>query len=122
MADELTFYDYEEPMRDSAFGLIKEGGEQLRLLKFGMTLPMTFKSFAVEVAERRPGHSVVTDKSDDWLRERDAFVEKYEALTKEGVDSGFLDYEYEGTVVPTTNTQDVKWVYDDEQDNEEKEK
>lgn len=60
------------------------------------------------------GHVVVTPKTAEWMAARDAFVEKWVALQKEGLRQGFLEYglcfECAGTVEPTTDFADRVWV------------
>lgn len=85
------------------------------IAKSGAKLGFSWESF---VGPRRTGHTVVTPKTAGWLAERAAFVERWAAIQDEGLQKGFLGYgecyECGGAVEGTTNTEDHKYIFDEE--------
>lgn len=65
------------------------------------------------------GHVEVTPKSPHFLEARAEFKKAWDSLTEVGLRLGYLEqepcYECGGELMVTTNTEDRKWVSDDQQ-------
>lgn len=87
--------------------------------KIGYTISIPWELLSPSPFTQRPSHLVTTHKTDEWLAAREKFVSEWESMQQQGLNEGFLEqeacYECGGQVIPTTNTEDTKWVYDDKE-------
>lgn len=82
-----------------------------RILKRGVKTSFSWEMLAASKL-REGGKYVSKPRSAEWLRARKKFVKRWERMEKDGLASGFLDYEYEAGVVPTTDKFVSEWVAD----------
>lgn len=66
---------------------------------------------------QRKGHAETTEHHPQWIAKREKFAAKFQAMVEDGLKRGFLErdhcYECGGELVPTTDTSETDWIYDE---------